>query len=118
MSHLTDNYFYPSAERIWLCLRLNNASLNGPAVDLQKIGFWFRGITEPFFFENQQGEAVTVNGDRYGVNFFNSFNKFLLTKIEEEDIGNIWFEQDAATCHTAEATLDVLLPVFEDHRQS
>ena len=26
MSHLTDNYFYPSAERIWLCLRLNNAS--------------------------------------------------------------------------------------------
>ena len=28
-------------------------------------GFWFRGIIEPFFFENEQGEAVTVNGDRY-----------------------------------------------------
>ena len=25
MSHLTDNLFYPSAERIWLCIRLNNA---------------------------------------------------------------------------------------------
>lgn len=26
----------------------------------------------------------------------------------------MWFQQDGATCHTAEATLDVLRPVFED----
>ena len=38
----------------------------------------------------------------------------MFTKIEEEDIGNIRFQQDGATCHTAEATLDVLRPVFED----
>ena len=38
----------------------------------------------------------------------------MLTNIEEEDIGNIWFQQNSATCHTAEATLDVLRPVFED----
>ena len=37
-------------------------------------------------------------------------NEFLFTEIEEEDIGNIWFQQDCATCHTA----DVLPPVFED----
>ena len=42
-------------------------------------------------------------------------NEFLFTKIEEEDIGNIWFQQDGTTCHTAEAILDVLRPVFEDH---
>ena len=41
-------------------------------------------------------------------------NEFLFTKIEEEDIGSIWFQQDGATCHMAEATLDVLRPVFED----
>ena len=41
-------------------------------------------------------------------------NKFLFKEIEEEDIGNIWFQQDGATCHTTEATLDVLRPVFED----
>ena len=41
-------------------------------------------------------------------------NKFLFTKIEDEDIGNIWFQQDGATCHTAEAILDVLSPVFVD----
>ena len=38
-------------------------------------------------------------------------NEFLFT---EEDIGNVWFQQDGATCHTAEATLDVLRSVFED----
>ena len=41
-------------------------------------------------------------------------NEFLFTKIEEENIGNIRFQQNGATCHTAEATLDVLRPVFED----
>ena len=41
-------------------------------------------------------------------------NEFLFTKIEEEDIGNIWFQQDGATCHTAEATPDVLRSVFKD----
>ena len=35
----------------------------------------------------------------------------MFTKIEEEDIGNIWFQQNGATCHTAEATLCVLPPV-------
>ena len=45
-------------------------------------------------------------------------NEFLSTKIEEEDIGNNWFQQDGATYHTAEATLDVLCPVFEDRINS
>ena len=48
-------------------------------------GFWSRGIIGPFFFENEQGEAVTVNGDCYRA----MLNEFLFTKIEEEDIGNI-----------------------------
>ena len=63
----------------------------------------------PFIFENEQGEAVTVNGDRYRL----TLNEFLFTKIEEADIGNIWFQQDGATCHTGEAILDVLRPVFK-----
>ena len=62
------------------------------------------------FLENKQGEAVTVNGDRYRA----IRNAFLFTKIEEKDIGNIWLQQDGAVCHTAEAALDVLRPVFED----
>ena len=73
--------------------------------------FWSRGIIGPFFLENEQEEAVTVNGDRYQA----MLNEFLFKKIEEENIANIWFQQDGATCDTTEATLDVLLPVFEDH---
>ena len=41
-------------------------------------------------------------------------NEFLFTKIEEEDNGNIWFQQDGAMCLTAEAALDTLHPVFVD----
>ena len=41
-------------------------------------------------------------------------NEFLFTEIEDQDIGNIWFQQYGAKCHTAEATLDVLRSVFED----
>ena len=73
-------------------------------------GFWSRGIIGSFFCENEQGETVIDNGDRYRA----MLNAFLFTKIEKEDIGNIWFQQDSATCHTAQVTLDVLRPVFED----
>ena len=65
---------------------------------------------ETFFLENEQGGTVTINGDRYRA----MLNKILFTKIEEQDIGNIWLQQDGATNHTAEATLDGLRPVFDD----
>ena len=39
-------------------------------------GFWSRGIIEPFFFENEQGEVVTVNGDRCRA----MLNEFLITR--------------------------------------
>ena len=73
-------------------------------------GFWSRGIIGLFFYENEQGEAVTVNGDRYR----SMQNEFLFTKFEEKGIGNIWFQQDNVTYHTVEAILDALRPVFED----
>ena len=82
MSDLTDNYCYASAERTWLCIRLKNASLSGPAIDIQKMPILSRGIIGPFFFENEQGEAVTVNDDRYRA----MLNEFLFTKIE----GRYW----------------------------
>ena len=129
MSDLTANKCYPSAERIWLCIRLNNAGkycdrstyrrrrfwqnkiifsneahfdLGGyvtenPHAYIEKpthpkrvtvwCAFWSRGIIGPFFFENEQGEAVTVNGARSRA----MLNEFLFTKIKEEDNGNIWF---------------------------
>ena len=64
-------------------------------------GFWSRGIIGSFFFENEQREAITINGDCYRA-MLKQF--FFSTKIQEEDFGNIWFQQDGATWHTAEAT--------------
>ena len=40
--------------------------------------------------------------------------KVLFTKIEEDHIGNIWSQQDGATCHTSETTLDVWHLVCEN----
>jgi len=73
-------------------------------------GFWSGGIIGPFFFENEQGAAVTVNGDRYRA----MLNEFLFTKFEEEDTNDIWFQQDGAPCHTVNVTIDLLRTVFEN----
>ena len=53
-----------------------------------------------------------MNIEQNSIITFSNYNLF--TKIEEKDIGNTWFQQDGTTCQTAEATLDVLCPVFED----
>ena len=70
----------------------------------------FRSIIKPFLYQNEQEEAVIVNGVRYRA----MLKEFLFTKIEDEDIWTIWFQQDGAKCHTVEATLDVWRPVFKD----
>ena len=54
-------------------------------------GFWSTGIIGPVFFENEQGEADTLNGDRYRA----MLNEFLFTKIKEGDIGIICFNRTA-----------------------
>ena len=43
-------------------------------------GFWSRGIIGPFFFENEQEETITGNGDYYRA----MLNEFLVTKIEAD----------------------------------
>ena len=98
----TEHKYY---KRICLCLqaKLSHLGHRKPArihwkADAPKqvtvwCGFWSTGIIVPFFFENKQGDAVTANGNGYQA----MLNEFLFTKIEEEDIGNIWFQQDRAT---------------------
>jgi len=41
-------------------------------------------------------------------------NEFLLPKFEEKDTDDIWFQQDGASCYTANATIDLLRTVFEN----
>ena len=44
-----------------------------------------------------------VNGERYRA----MLNEFLFPKIEEDDLDEIWFQQDEATCHTGNVTIDL-----------
>ncbi|GFU28446.1 uncharacterized protein TNCV_1938341 [Trichonephila clavipes] len=71
---------------------------------------WAGGTIGPYFFKNDEGHNVTVNGDRYRAMITN----FFIPKLNNHDIQELWFQQDGATCHTARATIDLLKDTFGD----
>lgn len=71
-------------------------------------GFWAGGIIGPFFFENATGEAITVNAARYR----DMIMRFLVPKLQDVDVNDMWFQQDGATCHTTRETIQLLHESF------
>ncbi|GFV29407.1 uncharacterized protein TNCV_438261 [Trichonephila clavipes] len=71
---------------------------------------WVGGINGPYFFKNDEGHNVTVNGDRYRAMITN----FFIPELNNHDVQELWFQQDGATCHTARATIDLLKDTFGD----
>ncbi|GFX68082.1 RNase H domain-containing protein [Trichonephila clavipes] len=71
---------------------------------------WAGGIIGPYFFKNDEGHNVTVNGDRYRALITN----FFIPELNNHDVQELWFQQDGATCHTARATIDLLKETFGD----
>ncbi|GFW79122.1 putative DD41D transposase [Trichonephila clavipes] len=71
---------------------------------------WAGGIIGPYFFKNDEGHNVTVNGDRYRAMVTN----FFIPELNNHDVQKLWFQQDGATCHTALATIDLLKDTFGD----
>ena len=71
-------------------------------------GFWAGGVIGPYFFENEAGNAVTVNGVRYR----NMITEFLWPQWDGMDMEDMWFQQDDATCHTARQTTELLREKF------
>ncbi|GFS60107.1 mariner Mos1 transposase [Trichonephila clavipes] len=71
---------------------------------------WAGGIIGPYFFKNDEGHNVTVNGDRYRAMITN----FFIPELNNHDVQQLWFQQDGATCHTARATIDLLKGTFSD----
>ncbi|CAG9824599.1 unnamed protein product, partial [Phaedon cochleariae] len=72
-------------------------------------GFWSGGVIGPYFFENDIGEAITVNGERYR----SMINKLFWPELNDMDVDDMWFQQDGATCHTANDTMGILHKRFE-----
>ncbi|GFX42617.1 putative DD41D transposase [Trichonephila clavipes] len=62
---------------------------------------WAGGIIGPYFFKNDEGHNVTVNGDRYRAMITN----FFIPELNNHDVQELWFQQDGATCHTARVTI-------------
>ncbi|GFX58247.1 uncharacterized protein TNCV_4050051 [Trichonephila clavipes] len=40
---------------------------------------------------------------------------FFIPEFNNQDVQELWFPQDGATCHTARATIDLLKDTFGDH---
>ena len=53
-------------------------------------GFWAGGIIGPYFFENEAGAAVSVNGWRYRT----MINEFLWPQFDDMDVNDVYFQQD------------------------
>ncbi|GFS80396.1 uncharacterized protein TNCV_3448231 [Trichonephila clavipes] len=66
---------------------------------------WAGGIIGPYFFKNDEGQNVAVNDDRYRAMITN----FFIPELNNHDVQELWFQQDGATCHTARATIDLLM---------
>ncbi|GFV30904.1 putative DD41D transposase [Trichonephila clavipes] len=71
---------------------------------------WAGGIIGPYFFKNDEGHNVTVNGDRYRAMNAN----FFIPELNNHDVQELWFQQNGATCHTARTTIDLLKDTFGD----
>ncbi|GFV57123.1 uncharacterized protein TNCV_99561 [Trichonephila clavipes] len=71
---------------------------------------WAGGIIGPYFFKNDEGHNVAVNGDRYRAMITN----FFIPELNNHDVQELWFQQDGATYHTARATIDLLKDTFGD----
>ncbi|GFW98070.1 uncharacterized protein TNCV_2491261 [Trichonephila clavipes] len=71
---------------------------------------WAGGLIGPYFFKNDGGHNVTVNGYRYRALITNLF----IPELNNHDIQELWFQQDGATCHTARATIDLLKDTLGD----
>ncbi|GFU87850.1 putative transposable element [Trichonephila clavipes] len=71
---------------------------------------WAGGIIGPYFFKNDEGHNVTVNGDRYTAMITN----FFIPELNNHYVQELRFQQDSATCHTARATIDLLKDTFGD----
>jgi hypothetical protein len=93
--HVTDFMNKHTSMRYW-------APVNPRELHLPKLTVWCGmgtfGIVGPFFFENDNGAAVTVTAEWYVAMMEN----FLLPQLESLGIdpNNLCFQQDRATSHT------------------
>jgi len=68
---------------------------------------WSRGVIGPYFFEDEDGKAITITSQRYT----EMINEFLSLNLPPNN-GTLWFQQDGATTHTAVISITALRCLF------
>ena len=71
------------------------------------------GVLGPYFFEDNEGAAVTVTSERYVAMLRNFCEPGLHRRGIK--LSSVWFQQDGATAHTARASMSVLREMFPQH---
>lgn len=88
----------------------NPRELHQTPLHSQRVTVWAMvaafGVWEPYFFE-ENGRAVTVTSARY----VQMLQTFVQPKLQQLN-GEVWFQQDGATAHTARASMSVLNQMF------
>jgi len=79
----------------------------------QKVTVWCgvsaKKIIGPYFFENEAGKAVTINGARYRA----MLRDFVFPEMTENGMADFWFQQDGATAHTTRDSMTLLRTMFD-----
>ena len=71
-------------------------------------GLWVGGVIEPYFFRDDHGRHVTVNGNRYR----SMITEYFWPQLDDMDLEDMYFQQDDATSHTANVTINLLETKF------
>ena len=91
----------------------NPRALHEKPLYSQKVTVWCvmsaSGIIGPYFIENEAGNAVTVNADRYVEMLQNFFTPQLARFLVNE---NTLFQQDGAASHTARMSMKAVNALF------
>jgi len=91
----------------------NTRALHEKPLHSQEVTVWCAmsasGIIGPYFFENEAGNAVTVNTDRYAEMLQNFFTPQLARFPVNE---NTLFQQDKATRHSARMSMNAVNALF------
>ena len=66
-------------------------------------------IIGPHFFEDEEGNQVTVTGARYRTMIQDFLEPWVQGQPEQ-----LWFQKDGATAHTARETMQMLQNIFQD----
>lgn len=90
-------------------MELHEKALHSPKVTVW-CGVGAFGIVGPYFFENNNGQTVTVNSQRY----VNMLEGFVAPQLRQLGIDptNLYFQHDGATAHTAGISMAAVQRMF------